>query len=310
MKSMGWRKFQGQRLKAFRLTRSPRKAVQINSILVKIHSPLIFRLVRAVDTTAAVKGWTQGLVQWQDLMPAVPTTSSGFAALDEVLPGGGWPNAGVCEILMPPGLTCNMGTWALLRQALPVWCGSVARQTRHAVVIGAPHAQAEPWLPGLPAAFAHLHWLWVKTMQLRSAYWAAEQALRCHDTGVLLLWASALSRQNSSRLDENTVLRRLQVLAAGAGKPVVVFRPEAAALMASPAPVRVHVRMKTQALQLSIQVIKRPGLPASGWVSVDARNPRMQALMQALSHSRDLARKPRVETAHETWPPLDRLLAA
>lgn len=43
------------------------------------------------------------------------TFSSGFAALDAELPGGGWPSQSLCEILQPPG---QHAEWRLLAPAL------------------------------------------------------------------------------------------------------------------------------------------------------------------------------------------------
>src|SRR3954469_25237722 len=70
--------------------------------------------------------------------------SSGFAALDERLPGGGWPRSGLIEILAP-GL--GVGELALL---LPV----LATLTR------APMARSVAWIappfePFAPALAAH-----------------------------------------------------------------------------------------------------------------------------------------------------------
>jgi hypothetical protein len=251
------------------------------------------------------------LSQWHGADRAGIATPSGFPALDAVLPAGGWPNAGLSELLIALDFTSNAGCWALFRRVLPLWCAPRSQNTlRYPVLIGAPHAKSEPWLPGMPLPWRDLQWLWVRTQQVQHAYWAAQQALRCDDTGAIVVWLTALTRRSAHRFDEFTALRRLQALAVDVGKPVLVIRSDSAIHITSPAPLRLQMCRGSQPLQVDIQVIKRPGLAPSGWVRVDACSPRVRALMSALTHSREKSRKPRLEAEHETWPAVDRLLAA
>src|SRR4029434_6344101 len=58
---------------------------------------------------------------------AVETLSTGFAALDAGLPGGGWPRHGLVEILTPPAGGVEFSLWlpvlaALSRVAPARWC--------------------------------------------------------------------------------------------------------------------------------------------------------------------------------------------
>ncbi len=266
------------------------------------------------------------LLHWQDLCPVRSVTPSGFPALNAVLPGGGWPNAGLSELLLEPGFTQIAGAWALLREALPAWCHATQahqpQHQKHVVLIGSPHPQAEPGLPGLPESWAQLSWLWIKPIQQQHAYWAAEQALRCHDTGVVLLWLtqawgpSCSQDRRTPPITEATALRRLQVLAADAGKPILAFRPQSAQTQASPAPLRLHLRSQhghKLPLQLLVQVLKRPGAAAASAITLDARNPRLQALAQALAHARPTTADnaaPLKPNEHASSPTVDRLLAA
>jgi protein ImuA len=108
--------------------------------------------------------------------------------------------------------------------------------------------------------------------------WVAEQALRCRDLAVLLLWApKALPDQ----------LRRLQVAAQALGErrlpPLVfVFRPAMAAQESSPAPLRIGLALDRAgqrgdrggtAGRLAVQLIKRRGPVLTDPVLLDLELP-------------------------------------
>ena len=74
---------------------------------------------------------------------AIPTFSTGFAALDAGLPGGGWPRHGLVEILTPqPGV----GELYLLLPALAAL--SRLSPARWCTWVSPPH---EPFAPALEA---------------------------------------------------------------------------------------------------------------------------------------------------------------
>ena len=99
---------------------------------------------------------------------------SGFAALDDELPGGGWPCQGLTEVMADdPGI----GELALL---LPAFAGLTSSGKR-AIWIAPPHI---PYAPALAAGGVDLaNLLIVQSPGRRDALWATEQALRaasCH----------------------------------------------------------------------------------------------------------------------------------
>ena len=159
----------------------------------------------------------------------IRTLPTGFATLDESLPGGGWPHAGLIEILptcfgagelplMLPALA------AATRQPQARWCAWVAPPLR-------------PFAPALAAGGVALERVLVvqtkrKDAGAKSALWAFEQTLRSGACDIALGWLrSALPRQ----------IRRLHLAAQQGGTLGVLFRPREAARDSSPAALRVAV---------------------------------------------------------------------
>jgi hypothetical protein len=170
---------------------------------------------------------------------AVPTLSTGFAALDAALPGGGWPRHGLIEILTPqPGvgeLYLLLPALATLSRLMPArWCTWVCP----------PH---EPFAPALQAHGVALDRMLVvradsdthtaKSSRCRRSgvpgdFWALEQALRSGACGLAMAW---LPRVNPR------AIRRLQ-LAAEQGRTLGVwYRSQRFASEASPAMLRLRL---------------------------------------------------------------------
>jgi len=171
---------------------------------------------------------------------AVETLSTGFAALDAGLPGGGWPRHGLVEILTPrPGvgeLYLLLPALAALSRAMPArWCTWVSP----------PH---EPFAPALQAHGVELERMLIVTSQglaphdgkrrpfmkegggVNMNIWALEQALRSGACGMALAWLPRASPR---------AVRRLQ-LAAEQGRALgVLYRSQQFAQVASPAMLRV-----------------------------------------------------------------------
>ena len=157
------------------------------------------------------------------------TLPTGFPALDEGLPGGGWPHAGLIEILP----TCfGAGELSLLLPALAAvtrrpearWCAWVAPPLR-------------PFAPALAQSGVALERVLVvntpkKVVKGKSALWAFEQTLRSGACDIVLGWLRhALPRQ----------IRRLHLAAERGDTLGVLFRPREAARDSSPAVLRVAV---------------------------------------------------------------------
>jgi len=159
---------------------------------------------------------------------AVETFSTGFAALDAGLPGGGWPRHGLVEILTPrPGvgeLYLLLPVLAALSRAMPArWCAWVSP----------PH---EPYAPALESQGVALDRMLVVRTHL--PLWAHEQALRSGACELALAWLPRVSPR---------AIRRLQ-LAAEQGRSLgVLFRSQRLASVASPAMLRVLLEPRQEA---------------------------------------------------------------
>jgi len=157
------------------------------------------------------------------------TLPTGFPALDEGLPGGGWPQAGLIEVL-PSGF--GVGELSLLLPALATttrrpearWCAWVA-------------PPLQPFAPALEARGVALERILMvrpprQDEREKSALWAFEQTLRSGACDIVLGWLrSALPRQ----------IRRLHLAAERGATLGVLFRPRQAARDSSPAALRIAV---------------------------------------------------------------------
>lgn len=178
--------------------------------------------------------------------PRAAVFASGFEALDEALPGGGWPAGALTELLLPhPGV-------GELRLLAPV----LARLQRE------QHERCLMWFdpPALPCAWA-LRSLGLSSLQMvvvrsrasaHSALWALEHALRSGHVGAVLAWLPA-------RLPADA-LRRLQLAAQGHEGPAFLLRGVEAARQSSPAPLRLHLAAAAPDW-LRVDVFKRRGPP-------------------------------------------------
>lgn len=196
---------------------------------------------------------------WQDRLPdhlrqvvwtgrgvtasSMRTLPSGHAALDRVLPGGGWPIGSLTEILpVQPGL----GEWRLLGPALSTQVGIDAPM----LLVNPPH---EPGLLGLeawrvPAEAVH----WAQASTQADSLWTIDQALKADCFMAILAWLPHVPVQ---------ALRRLHAVAAHHGGLFYGFREPQAADMASPAPLRLRLSLGACPHPLNIQVLKRRGSP-------------------------------------------------
>ena len=220
--------------------------------------------------------WLAGLGEavWRaDALGGTPgaTLSSGHLALDQVLPGGGWPLDALSEVLQPPGLH---GEWRLL---LPVLLRLQQTGSGALVLVGPPHVPFGPALQAQGLAVQRL--LWVNPNQMQACLWAAEQALRCAGVLAVLAWLPQALRVRPEQL------RRLQLAAQSYGKPLFAMRPAQAQGESSPAVLRLLLAPLpgqpagqahgTDGLQL--QVLKRRGPPLAEPLQLAGRQGRLVA---------------------------------
>jgi cell division inhibitor SulA len=168
--------------------------------------------------------------------------SSGFPALDAVLPGGGWPSGCLTELICrDPGIGELRLLVPLLRRLT---------QARRFVILLAP--PFTPYAPGLAGFGIDLDYLIVvQAPHAADRLWAVEQSLKSSGFGALLTWLP----QARTRPEH---LRRLQCAAQSAGGPVFLFRELAAQFEPSAAPLRMLL-LPRPAQQLSVQLLKRRG---------------------------------------------------
>jgi hypothetical protein len=174
------------------------------------------------------------------LAAGVSTLATGFQALDDELPGGGWPRQAFTEILNDrPGV----GELALILPAL----AALTRSGKRCVLVAPPHV---PYAPALAAAGVDLVNLLVVEAKGRDALWAAEQALRSGGCHALAAWLA------KARYAE---LQRLAVAAEASRAAAFLYRPLAAAHESSPACLR--LALESAGADLAVHIVKRRGAP-------------------------------------------------
>ncbi len=178
-----------------------------------------------------------------DVDQAAPAgIASGHPRLDLELPGGGWPRAGLVEVLHDGA---GVGEVSLLLPALK----AVAGEGRAVAWINPPHL---PYAPALALAGVPLEaCLVVRPASAEEALWSADQALRSGACGAALFWLPGKT--------DYAWLRRLQVAAETGRTLAILFRPTSAAANATPAHLRVVVARREGLLQVSLP--KRRGPP-------------------------------------------------
>ena len=159
--------------------------------------------------------------------------ASGFAALDEALPGGGWPRSGLIEILIP---RFGSGELSVILPALAAL--SRAASARWCVWVAPPLL---PFAPGLVARGMVLER--VAVVGGERPLWAFEQVLGSGACDAALAWAKHVQARD---------IRRLQ-LAAERGRTLgVLFRPQRAARESSAAALRLSVEAHAAALRVTL----------------------------------------------------------
>lgn len=147
--------------------------------------------------------------------------ATGHAALDALLPPGGWPRNALTEVLLPAD---GVGELALV---LP----TLAALTRAGGIVALVAPPYRPYAPAWQAAGVDLRLLEVVDADARGALWAFEQCLRSAACAAVLGWPPT---------GDARALRRLQV-AAGSGECLgFVFREHRHAGNPSPAALRIE----------------------------------------------------------------------
>lgn len=175
--------------------------------------------------------------------PAADELPTGLAALDAVLPAGGWLRAGLNEVLLPAD---GVGELELVWPAL-----ARLADPRHPLVLVAP--PYVPYPPAWHAAGIRLDALHIVEANARDALWAAEQCLRSGACASVLCWP---------RTGDDRLIRRLQVAAETGRCTGFAFRPAQAARNPSPAPLRIAIETSPER---RLRVIKCRGANPPPW---------------------------------------------
>lgn len=203
--------------------------------------------------------------EWIHADPRSEYATTGFPDLERELPGGGWPQGQLVELLVDHA---GIGELGLLLPAL----AAVTRAGRSCVWVlpaqpdGAPAATnggrlpastALPYAPALEAAGLDLaRTIFVRPLTTRESGWALEQSLRAAHLGALVGW---LPETGSSGEADFRSLRRLHLLAQRHRALVFILR--AARHAQSPSPAALRLRLQHDDGQLQVQVLKRRGRP-------------------------------------------------
>jgi len=184
---------------------------------------------------------------------AVSAVPSGFAELDALL-AGGWPQGALTELIMPRQ---GIGALRLLMPAL----ARLSQDDRWICWVAPPHI---PYAPALVSAGIDLsRVLLVHPKAQQDGLWAVEQSLRSGNCSAVLAWPT---------LEDNVILRRLQ-LAAEAGDALgFLFRSQRYVQRPSPAALRLQLEPETDG-SLSVSILKRRGGRAAGALHLDTSLP-------------------------------------
>lgn len=187
----------------------------------------------------------------QDQARVVEGLSSGYEQLDRLLPGGGWPQHALTEILIGQ---YGIGELQLLMPALASLC--VEETVADNVEPGWIAWVAPPFQPYPPALQQYgidlSRMLIVRPVGADEILWSAEQALASGTCAAVLFWPETLDDQAS---------RRLQLAAEKGHSWGVAFRPVAERRQPSAAALRLELHADVQGTRVHI-LKSRGGRPA------------------------------------------------
>lgn len=216
---------------------------------------------------------------------SLQVVSTGYATLNHVLPGCGWPKGALIEVLQAQA---GQHEWGLTASALA--SVQLAAPQALTLLINAPYDPFGPALGARQLLMQRLLCINAKKADAPSLLWATREALQCADVACVLAW---LPDARSAHL------RRLQIAAHEHNKLLFVFRPLAAQHESSPALLRLVLEATAlDADNLLVHVLKRRGPPLAAPVLLSTWPARLAALLAA---TRERSRNKR-EEAGELQP--------
>ncbi len=207
-------------MKGCRPTAIDQKRTTANTVFtysIRVISLASLSSVADITPPAAVAGRGNGIAlsalldarriwKGQSAVPAGASLPTGHARLDALLPGGGWPEHALSEILHARD---GVGELQLLMPTL----ARLTQAQRRVVLVGAPYVPyPQAWL----AAAVDLRHLVLLQASGRDALWAAEQCLRSGSCAAVLCWPQQA---------DDRALRRLQVAAESGQALGFAYRP-------------------------------------------------------------------------------------
>lgn len=188
--------------------------------------------------------------------------STGFAALDRELAGGGWPQPGLAELLCDD---LGIGELSLLLPAHASLSDARNFSAKGMLWVTPPNWPFMPYAPALAQAGTDLKQLIiVKAAQLQEALWAAEQGLLSGSMGIVCAWLP-------DQQPPDVALRRLSQAANSSNALCMLMRPLDAAKRPSPAQLRIALRATVKG-ELELQLLKRRGLPMGKTIVLETRS--------------------------------------
>lgn len=181
--------------------------------------------------------WRGQRRQWQ----TPKGIASGHPALDEPLPGGGWPCGALTEVLIPrPGV----GELQLFLPALL----ELSREKRWIALVSPPYI---PYAPAWQASgIEPSRLLWIRPRTAQEQRWAVEQALRAGTCGAVLYWPDEPASFRE--------LRRFQLAAETGNSLCIVFNDERHADRSSSATLRIQLEPGAEGLKVHLLKGVRP----------------------------------------------------
>jgi hypothetical protein len=221
----------------------------------------------SLQSALAARVWRASSSAGDTSVRTVPTR---FAALNKLLPDGGWPQRSLIELLC----ACGVGEMRLLAPVL----APLMHARQLVALIEPPHI---PYPCALMAHGVRLEQLLVvRAREHAHRLWAIEQTLKSGGVAAVIAW---LPENNGCHISFQS-MRRLQLAAQGMQRdPGLVFllRSVAARTAASPAPLRIELTACQRGVALDI--FKRRGMPAHSVLQLALPGPvlrRFEALLE------------------------------
>jgi protein ImuA len=205
--------------------------------------------------SSTVQAWLHHPDVWRaadsatNLPAGLPT---GFAELDQALPGGGWPVGDITELL------CDISGHGEVSLLLPM-LSACSRKDGWIAWVAPP---ARPHIPALAAAgIVTTRLLMVQAGSAGEQVWALRQALEADACTAVVGWLHDA---------DMAALRRLHLAVRNTCVPLMLFRPASAAHAASPAVLRLRLGAGEKG-SLQVDILKRRGRPMEGPLNLFTR---------------------------------------